>query len=303
MSRIQVLLCPDSGPGVGLGHVGRLAALGEALGDRCQFAVEDRTAAEWLTSRGHVVADALTSAKIVVLDSREAVGIDEVSELQAGGSTVVLMDDVGPARMIADLVIDPPTLESWPLASGRRLSGMQHVLLRSEWRAARVNDCERVGVVLSFGGADPYGLTAPAAKVARESAENVTVILGPGSDFADPDVGHALTNPVDFSVRVARAEVLVTAFGHSVLEAVSVGTPVISVCTRDDHWRDALAIAQRYGIIRVVDARTGFDAQVLESALADALVDHVWRNQVAEIGPRLIDGDGARRVCDVLLSY
>ena len=49
---VRVELVADSGPGIGLGHVGRLAALAERLGPAAGFLVEDEHARRWLTDRG-----------------------------------------------------------------------------------------------------------------------------------------------------------------------------------------------------------------------------------------------------------
>ncbi len=297
-----ILLWPDSGPEIGLGHVGRLAALGEVLGSRCGFHIQDPAATGWLKARGHMVVEDLLSAEIIVLDHRDPVDPDHVLAMQAAGSVVVLVDDVGPARLVADMVVDPPTYSQWPPAGGQVFAGLNHALLRSEWRAARDATVARSGVVLSFGGTDPYGLTEPAARAALRTCDLVTAIVGPGARSPHKTADHFVISPPDFALRVASCELLVTAFGHLVLEAASVGTPVISVATRDDHFRDATDLASRYGLMRVVDARTDFNPNVLENAVAGALQDPSWREFVAARGPSLIDGQGARRVGEALLN-
>jgi spore coat polysaccharide biosynthesis predicted glycosyltransferase SpsG len=295
----RVELVADSGHQVGLGHVARLAALAEELGPTAVFAVTDNDARRWLEVRGFPVASARTAAEVVVLDRLNPVDVDEVLGLQAGGALVVLMDDTGPGRAVADVVIDPPTLADWPPAAGRKLQGFEHTLLRREWAAARSVPAVRDGVLLTFGGTDPYGLSSLAADALAGMDLPVTTVLGTtsGVDVA----GTVLRSPPDFASRVRGARLLVTAFGGTVLEAACVGTPVISVCTREDHFLHAEALAL-HGTLRVVDGRDGVTGVTLRTHVENALRDADWLASAARRGPALIDGLGARRVAAVLLA-
>jgi spore coat polysaccharide biosynthesis predicted glycosyltransferase SpsG len=301
---VRVELVADSGPGIGLGHVGRLAALGEQFGSTAGFVVEDEHARRWLTDRGFHIHEpgappGSSAADVVVLDRVAPVQPDEVSRLQAGGAVVALLDDAGPARAVADVVIDPPTLASWPPASGLALQGFSHALLRREWPAARGGDSPRGHVLLTFGGTDPYGLSAPAASALTGLGFPVVTVLGAGSTAEV--VGTALRDPVDFAAWVRRSTLLVTAFGTTVLEAACVGTPVVAVCTRDDHLRDARGL-EPHGLLRAVDARDGVAESTWRDVVGAALADVGWQADVGRRGPALIDGQGAERVATALLA-
>lgn len=301
MSRITeaVLLIADSGPDIGLGHVGRLAALGEALGARACFSTPDGRAASWLRRRGHRVENPQGELAFVVLDRRYPVAAHEICHWQRRGASVGLVDDVGEGRMLADVVVDPPTLSTWPPTTARRLCGYEHVLIRREWSEAAERAVERSGVLLSFGGSDPYRLTEPVMSAFEGFGVEVSAITGP---MRSRPKGRAMTaDPNDYAIRVRQSELLVTSFGHGVLEAISVGTPVISVCVRHDHWNDAEALSKT-GLLRVIDARDGLDLGAVFEQVSTALLDPDWRAFVAENGPSLVDREGARRVADVLLS-
>lgn len=300
----RVELVADSGPGVGLGHVGRLAALGEQLGDAATFLVEDSEARGWLTRRFLRTAvpgilPGESDADVVVLDRVGPVAPEEVADLQRRGAVVALVDDMGPARAVADLVIDPPTLAQWPPAAGAALQGFAHTLLRREWSAARNLDVPREHVLLSFGGTDPYGLSEPAAAAMTGLAVPVVTVLGAGAS-ARP-AGSVLRDPPGFARLVRASQLLVTAFGITVLEAACVGTPVIAVCTRDDHLRDGRGL-EAYGFVRAVDARAGITADEWRQIVSSALGDASWRQEVERLGPELVDGRGASRVCSALLA-
>lgn len=301
---VRVELVADSGPEVGLGHVARLAALGEQLGPAATFMVDDLHARDWLSARGMATAPVgsragSSGADVVVLDRIRPVEPDEVRGLRSGGAVVVLMDDPGPARAMADLVVDAPTLASWPPAAGPALEGFTHALLRREWAQARDLRAPREGVLLTFGGTDPYGLSAPAAHALAGIDAQVTTVLGAGSRAEVP--GRVVRDPSDFAAMVRGSRLLVTAFGTTVLEAACVGTPVVTVCTREGHLRDARGL-EPHGLLRVVDARDGVTDQTWRDVVGRALADTDWQATVERRGPELVDGHGAERVAAVLLA-
>jgi spore coat polysaccharide biosynthesis predicted glycosyltransferase SpsG len=195
--------------------------------------------------------------------------------------------------------VDAPTRASWPPAAGPALQGFDHTLLRREWARARALPDARDGVLLTFGGTDPYGLSAPAAHALAAIDAPVTTVLGAGSRAEVP--GRVLRDPSDFAALVRRSQLLVTAFGTTVLEAACVGTPVVTVCTRDGHLRDARGL-EPHGLLRVVDARDGVTDQTWRDVVESVLADADWRASVERRGPQLVDGHGAERVAAALLA-
>jgi spore coat polysaccharide biosynthesis predicted glycosyltransferase SpsG len=110
-----------------------------------------------------------------------------------------------------------------------------------------------------------------------------------------------LRDPVGFASWVRRSTLLVTAFGTTVLEAACVGTPVVAVCTRDDHLRDARSL-EPHGLLRVIDARDGVPESTWRDVVGAALGDVGWQADVGRRGPVLVDGHGAERVAAALLA-
>jgi UDP-2,4-diacetamido-2,4,6-trideoxy-beta-L-altropyranose hydrolase len=200
---------------------------------------------------------------------------------------------------VADVVIDPPTLAWWPPARGLALQGFRHTLLRREWLAARDVPTKRDQVLLSFGGTDPYGLSAPVASALADLDVPVVTVVGAGSTTDVP--GRVLLDPPDFAEQVRRSALLVMAFGTTAMEAACVGTPVVTVCTRDDHLRDARGLEPN-GLLRVVDGRNGVATETWRQVVTTALADQEWRDDVALRGPAMVDGHGAQRVAAALLA-
>jgi spore coat polysaccharide biosynthesis predicted glycosyltransferase SpsG len=276
----------DGGPGVGYGHVGRCLAIAEALGWDAAFDVEDAGVQRFVRERGGS-CDPAPEAPVVLLDHAGDTDAAEVLALQERGRRVVLLDDRGPARDVADLVVDPPTAASWPATPMRRLSGFEHVLLRGEVRDARRAERPH-GVLLALGGSDPTQLTPVLARSLAD-VDGLVVNLGPGYAGPRPDHGDVLGGPHEFVGALSRVALIVAAYGHSLLEAAHLGTPALVVVTRPDHRDHAEAFVQN-GTAEIVAA--GEVAPRVHALLSDP--DRLA--QMTARGHALVDGGGAARV-------
>jgi UDP-2,4-diacetamido-2,4,6-trideoxy-beta-L-altropyranose hydrolase len=293
-----VELAADGGPRLGFGHVGRCLALWEELRGRATFRVNDASVAGFLRER-HAPTVGAGDAPIVVLDRAAPVAEEEVRQLRACGRRVVLLDDLGPARMIADSVIDPPTAAAWPPAAGIRLAGFEHVLLRREVRAAALESAPRGGVLLALGGSDPAGLTPILADALNAAGIDVTVALGPGYRGLSPTTGTVLGGPEAFIPALACADLLLTGYGHSLLEAAHLGVPAIAVVHRPEHVSHAVAFC-REGTARMLDITTRAHAGRVADLAVRLLAQPAVRAEMAARGRELVDGLGARRVVETL---
>ncbi|HST56587.1 MAG TPA: hypothetical protein VLJ42_11945 [Solirubrobacteraceae bacterium] len=289
----------DGGPRLGFGHLGRCLALWDELGERAVFRVGDAAANDFLSARGVPIA-AGGEAPIVLLDRAAPAGEQQVRALQAHGRRVALLDDLGPARALADLVIDPPTAAAWPSAAGLRLAGFEHVLLRREVLAARARTVRGEQVLICIGGSDPDGLTPLLADALAAGGVDVRSVLGPGYRGERPAAGAVLDRPGEFVPALAAAGVLVAGYGHSLLEAAHLGVPAIAVVSRAEQLQHARAFC-RHGSARLLDATAGHAALHEVAAIAtELLADPAQLAAMALRGPQLIDGHGAPRVAQAL---
>lgn len=297
-AEVLVEILAAGGPSLGFGHVGRCLALWEELGASAAFNVQDETVVEFLRARGAPIAPA-ASAPIALLDSAQPTIEREVRSLQAAGRRVVLLDDLGAGRMAADMVIDPPTAAVWPPAGGQRLAGFEHVLLRREVRAAADVTSPREGVILSMGGSDPAGLTPALGAALAAAGIETTVALGPG--YRGPAPAGRVVGSGAFVAALAQAALLVTGYGHSLLEAAHLGIPAISVVYRDEHLTHARAFCH-HGTACMLEMTDG--AQPAELAeLADRLLGQPERLAgMTARGQELVDGAGAARIAAALLA-
>lgn len=279
----------DAGPQVGYGHAGRCLALWEHLRERCAIAVADSAAAEFVRRRGARVAAPADRADVTVIDRAPAASVAEVRE--AGNTVVCLLDDAGPARELAAAVIDPPTGQAWPPANGTRLGGFEHALIRADIRAARSEPLPGVGILVSLGGSDPTGLTEPLCAALGRAGVATTAVLGPGYDSGRPD-GDVLRDPALWPRALAGADLLVTGFGHTLLEAAHLGVPALAVPRNEPDAREAAAFAEH----GTMDCASPDDVV----AAVGALHGSDRAREMHRAGPALVDGLGAERVARAL---
>jgi spore coat polysaccharide biosynthesis predicted glycosyltransferase SpsG len=292
-----IFLQADGGGPIGFGHLGRCLAIWQELGGVAAFEEASDGVRAWLEDRGVRTAPRGTTAAVVLLDRVASVELADVAALQQAGARVCLLDDPGPGRAIADLVIDPPTAAMWPPASGRRLSGFKHALLRRDVREAAFSPLEGIGVLLSVGGSDPARLTPALSRALRTAGVLHTPVLGPG--YAGPNVPGALRDPTDFARTLAGADLVVTGFGHTLLEAAHLGIPAVALAQRGSDRTDAAAFV-RHGCAKWLDAPRDVDPRVLAGEIARLHADAPLRAELAARGRRLVDGRGAQRVADAL---
>jgi hypothetical protein len=284
----------DAGPRIGYGHAGRCLALWEQLQDRCLVAVTDSTAATFVRRWGVRLAPPGASGDVTVLDRAPAAGVDEVLALGAADSAVCLIDDAGLARPLADAVVDPPTGADWPVVDGSTLGGFEHALVRREIREAAADPLPGVGVLVSLGGSDPLQLTAGLCTALDAAGAPTTAVLGPGYAGARPG-GCVLPDPSLWPRALAGAELLVTRYGHTLLEAAHLGVPTIAVAQSAQDTRDAAAFAA-HGTAAWAEVEDAV-ATVVELLGAPKRLAEMARR-----GPELVDGLGAERVARALVS-
>jgi spore coat polysaccharide biosynthesis predicted glycosyltransferase SpsG len=142
-------------------------------------------------------------------------------------------------------------------------------------------------VLLALGGSDPTGLTPALAAALRD--QDLRVNLGPGYRAAAPSHGEVVPGPHAFVAALAGAELLVAAFGHSLLEAAYLGVPALIVVTRDDHREHAEAFA-RNGTAEIVAPA------MLRERVVALLADRAALEEMGRRGRDLVDGRGADRI-------
>jgi len=269
--------------GSGWGHERRLRALATSLEAR-------GAVAEVRPLRGPV------SSPRIVVDSYRA-RADERRLFDA--EQVVAFDDL--ARDLAvDLLVDhSPGAEPHRHPSARAvLAGAPYAVIDPGIRGidrGTVGDAV-ASVLVTLGAADAEGAAAGVAAEVARSLPDAAVELPTGPWWEGPAAPgvEAVSCPDGLAPRLARADLVVSAGGVTLLEALALGRPTVAI---------VMAENQRLAVEHAAAAGAAV-APSIETAAREAVSlagDPRRRMQLAENAARLVDGMGADRVAAEVL--
>ena len=279
---LPVVLVCDEGPGIGLGHRRRCEAIAtelRALG----------FAPAIVTSGRGIIA-----APVVVVDSYKFRADDRARFVP---DVVVAIDDLHRDLDVDVLVCPAPTAHAMGafditarrvLLAGSRYCVIDPALARVP--AAAIT--ERVETILvTMGAADAMGLGAEiAGDLARRLPDaEIKLVIGPWGSQTVPAGVVAVCAPKSLASELANADVVVTAGGVTLLEALALGRPTIAIATADNQLDNVAACAAAGAAISCDVA--GVSAQV--SVLCG---DSDTRHRLSNAARALVDGRGAQRV-------
>ncbi len=254
VSRRRIAIRADAGPDLGMGHVYRAYALYLELHDHDVrvFTRDDeahRLGADFLRSHDvavETVADeedflgclerfAPDVVVVDMLDTDEAY----MSPIRSLTPFLVAVEDLGPGSQLADIVINDLYTDLY--AAENHWYGVRYAVLGPQFeRVAPPADLrpEVRRILVTFGGADPSGLTAKALSAIAETgfAGEVTVVLGPGYPHGQVDLaeyglnGTVLRAVTDLAVIMHDCDIAVTSAGRTVTELMTQGVPTIALC-------------------------------------------------------------------------
>lgn len=296
---LRVVLIADGGAAAGLGHISRCSSLAVALQ---QKGVAIRALGLGLDAslrRYGIFWEAVDepnteSPDAIVLDSYTV--DDEFSaRLAASAPLVAFADD---DRDIAGAAL---TIRSG-VRSGRpnELAGLGYACLGPQfWSIPVPTTRERVErVLVATGAADHIGAAPRLAHGlgARLPDCRIDVVRGPYAPSADFSQNVQIVRAPDSLFEpLASADLVVTAGGQTMLEALAVGTPCVALLTAENQRRQA---SQLHDSGALTSVETVEQAVSAAGMLAD---DFEARRTHSLIGRQAVDGIGAVRTAEVVM--
>ncbi|CAO3378186.1 UDP-2,4-diacetamido-2,4,6-trideoxy-beta-L-altropyranose hydrolase [Azospirillum argentinense] len=338
---MRVLLRADAGSSIGAGHVMRCLAVAEAvqeLGGDALFAVASLPSAleERLRAAGMAVhridaeagsAADLAATRAIAADAGAIVldgyGFPEGwrAGLAGTGLPILAFDDAGAGDPIhAGLIVNAaPDAASLPYRKGnpgaRLLLGPAYAPLRREVREAAASPKppleERRGLLVTFGGSDPLGLTAPViACLAPRLPPGVWLDVAVGGAVRDAAAVEAVAECFKDSVRLhrdtprmgrlmAQAGLAVSAAGTTTGELAAIGTPAVLV-TIADNQLEAARQSEALGWCALVAGQTKGAAERIADVALGLWADPARRRTMAGKLVGIVDGQGALRIARAL---
>jgi spore coat polysaccharide biosynthesis predicted glycosyltransferase SpsG len=246
--------------------------------------------------------------------------------VQRAGLHLLLLDDVadrelgGVEAILNQNAYAEPALYARFRPAPYLLTGSTHTLLRREFLQrldAHTHTRADTGtrVLVTMGGADPANVTQQVMRalvLASKYPLEVRIIVG----AANPNLAalrkelpileaihrtEILVNPPNVPEQMVWSDVTISAAGSSCWELFCLGVPTIVLQTSDDQKFMSPWIA-KHGVAEIMGIAGQLRPQELAVQLETLLADPARRAHLSRTASSVIDGRGAERVIDFVLS-
>jgi len=325
---VRIRFLVSGGAGLGLGHVMRTAVLaaearrqghGVTLVVRGDAAAHAALAAEVpgapIESWGEAAAAVSTSGAIII-DSPEEIGAELGLARQRGVRSVVLdrTDHLDHADATVLPILHGPSIQH-----PRLFQGAEFVAIAPAVRAADTvaYPDDRSIALITAGGADPVGLTAPLAEALttvlqdRAGAPAIHVVVGPAFASADALARqlahshvyvHRALPRAGLAALMARSRFALTGFGTTIYDLAVLGTPAVYWTHRPTDLEAARRLEAR-GIGACGGDGTRLTPAAVTAVLAETVLRDGWCVECSARGRALVaPADGARAVLRLLAN-
>mgnify|MGYP005834575737 CR=1 FL=1 len=207
---------------------------------------------------------------------------------------VIALDDMGDGKNRAHLTIySLPTHEE---VEGN-FKGPEYIVLGGGINSVKpLSREDRKGILVTFGGSDPYDLSRRVTRVLNSLGFKPTVVKGPfyKGDIRDVDC-YIVENPKSLHHLIGSAELVITSFGITMYEAFRLKTPVLLFNHTKYHWE----LGRRLDVLNL-----GFFPETTKEELRERLSealdrrDELWK--IVESNSELVDGRGAKRIAGLI---
>ncbi|MBN2080767.1 hypothetical protein JW859_01035 [bacterium] len=308
------------------------------------FCLESPVAREFWPARGYRVnwLEAVTGGKYLAarLAQHQTVVIDWlnspaelVSSLRAAGCKVVLLDDYGPARVEADIVVNALLSE---LANEQRrqghaeiYSGADYVQLPPEVTRLRgVADAttramatelsgglpepgEVHAVMVSFGGRPQPGLYRAVLDGLRQAGYGGRVLVMPAAEPVAVPAGLDVESKpagAEFHDLLSACDVVVCGGGLTLYEAAFLGIPALAAAVRsttpglEDHQLGTITKLATAGCCQSLGWAHELSPTAVAEQFAALAKEPAARAKLSTAGRGLFDGRGLQRTAELVLD-
>jgi len=291
MEKKRILFRVLANKQVGHGHLRRVLALAEelqhhhigiTLDARSDADVISLIPPQWLATE-FVYPD------VVVNDTLDTDLATDFNLRFLNNAPRVHFEDKGPGTRGAAAVVN--ALYPGPDEYG----GPDWAIIRPEFHA--VPKVAGEGVLISFGGTDPAGLTETMAN--KLSLLRPRVIKPPGRTLNDVDENAIVVEEASVAEEMARSKVVVTGGGRTVYEALFCHRPVVAVC-QNPREQTHSHLAPGFGVFAAGLAGFGGETAGALGAINLMSDERMW-GEFHQRTVGVVDGLGVRR-CGTLIE-
>jgi len=334
VNRKVAVLRADASSSIGVGHVMRSLAFGEAMRDagfevvlasvdlpigmreeahKCGITVVDLNC-ESFGSDDALATLALNGAVFVIDGYRFEREFFEILENESAGLVIIDDNVETKARAPSVLINQNPHATSEMYAhlsdNTRLFLGLQYALLRREVREAAKLSVIPVAkkVFVAMGGSDYLKLTGSIVLALKDLDIELCVAVGPANSQRQQleDVVHSvprarIINQAEYITELASSSLAILAAGSSLWEAAALGVPTIGLIVADNQLGLA-NVSQKLGFSVVLDVRSKFSIEEVTGNVQELLVANSALNLMRRSGKQLVNVNGSKLATSEILK-
>jgi spore coat polysaccharide biosynthesis predicted glycosyltransferase SpsG len=306
----------DGGRAVGLGHLGRCAALAQAyraLGARVEFVDENAESRAWLAARGFRSVRAGAGRRDLIVADSYRLPPAGWQRLRRTARRSLFVDDLGRFRGESDWILnghaDAPLLRFAARPGASLLLGPAFVPLRREyWAPVRPRAVRpRIGrllVTLGGGKGAAAAVRAALAAAAALPRAEITAVLASGAAVPSRAPANVAWRGPVASLRplLEACDAVVCAGGQTLYEAACAGAPAVAArlaANQDGNLAGMSALGS--AVLAGAPSAREFPRR-LAAALKRLDASPALRRRMSDAGRAAVDGLGAARVARATLG-
>jgi len=265
------------------------------------------------------LCEILADEKIIslVIDLKEKIDISYVEGLIKTKTKIILLDNIGPARKIADCVIIPTEhLRKEKLIGTKKLYyGADYAIIDSEnlnntTVVEEEDNSDVTKILVSMGGGDCRGCIFKVLEALEKVNEDfkTTVIIGPAftSDKQLEDFKKTLKKEYSFKRNVdnmlelmSESDMGILLFGVTAYEAAFTRLPSV-ILSFSERNKEAAELFKEFGTCFYIGDYDDVNEEDIAREIGRLLVDVETRKRFGENGAKLVDGQGVKRVSQII---
>lgn len=321
------MILTEGGAEIGLGHITRCLALYEAFKE---YGIEpvllvngDDKADEFLRKQKvqYRIENWLEKAELIrdsvlIIDSYLTPG-EVYSTLRKNNNIVVAIDDNNRLQYDAHIIISPTIygefLDYKKRPNSIYLLGPKYIILRKEFWSIppkKINKNIR-DIMITFGGEDMRNLTPRVLELLKDMPYTLHVVIGRAFKNTSyipryrkyPNIKFYFDlNAKEMLHLMLLSDIAISSCGQTLHELARVGVPTIGVVVAENQKLNAQYF-QKLGFLMYAGKYTDNNLERNIFEILELLSDYNERKLRSEIGRKLVDGLGARRIVSEVITY
>lgn len=244
-----------------------------------------------------------------------------IREIKANGFKVLSIDDTSQIYYASDLVVNQNIgSEQFKFDADdntKFLLGPKYVMIRDELLRRKEkkirNDVKKI--LITVGGIDYDSLTLKILDILKEIIDKnveIIVVIGPlnkfDDDFQSKINGEDKQNfrfvfsPENMAELYLESDIAISAGGSSCYELAYFGIPNIIITVADNQLNIAKKFDKR-NVSVYVGRKEDFSSKKLKENVLELVNNTSLKNQMANNGMNLVDGNGKKRIVDYLRGF